>query len=170
MYIQPIDNQLRFKAVYRDKGARFSDVQERVIKDIENKADANKDFLVKHGACEDTVELYELKGSVQNVNRLSSDIAKRKNQLYIGTYEDGYFFQPEDLIIDKKKQKKEASLSLPLVLGVLAAIFSLMVCSRCAAKTAETVPILKEQIVNPIKGSLQKFSKDTLDLTKQLLK
>ena len=38
------------------------------------------------------------------------------------------------------------------------------------AKTKDVIPTVKEQVVNPIKDSLQKVGKDTLNLTKQLLK
>ena len=34
----------------------------------------------------------------------------------------------------------------------------------------DAIPTVKEQVVNPIKDTLQRVGKDTLDLTKQLMR
>ena len=175
MEIQSIKNQTNFKSIYRTKGVKFSNIQEKIIKDIEKKVEPDKNFLVNAGAYGHSVELYKLEDFAKKTDNISFDSKSWKKQLYIGTYDEEKLYQSKDLLNaekkekETKKKKKNNSISLAPILGILAAIFSIMLCERCAAKTKDLIPILKDHTVNSIESSFQKNIKNTLDLTKKLM-
>ena len=162
MNIQAISNQTSFKGVYSPKGIRFSESQLKVIDDIKSKVNPNEDFFVEYGVRDNSIELSKLEGRKRNTGW--------KKQLYIGTYSEKCLFKTEDLEEVKKEQQKkdlEGTLTGAIILGMM---LTIILGYRNNTKAKDTIPTVKEQIINPIKDTLQKVGKDTLDLTKQLLK
>ena len=168
MNVQAINSQTSFKGVYSPKGIRFSESQKKVIDDIKNKVNPNEDFFVEYGVRDNSIELFKLEGRTRDA--LDAEKTGWKKQLYIGTYSENHLFNLEDIENVKREQRKRdigGILTGVLILGMMSTI---ILGYRKIAKTKDTIPVVKEQVVNPIKDSLQKFSKDTLDLTKQLMK
>ena len=168
MDIKAIDNQTNFKGVYSPRGVRFSDSQKKVIDDIKNKVNPNEDFFVEYGVRDNSIELFKLEGRTRDA--LDAEKTGWKKQLYIGTYSENYLFNLEDIENVKREQRKRdigGILTGVLILGMMSTI---ILGYRKIAKTKDTIPVVKEQVVNPIKDSLQRVGKDTLDLTKQLIK
>lgn len=168
MNIQAINNQTNFKAIYKPIGVEFSESQKKVIKDIENKVNPNEDFYVEYGTKRDSVELSKLGGFTKDA--LDAEKTGWKKKLYIGTYSENYLFNLEDIENVKREQRKKdigGILTGVLIIGMM---LTIILGSRNNTKTKDVIPTVKEQVVNPIKDSLQKVGKDTLNLTKQLLK
>lgn len=168
MNIQAINNQTSFKAIYKPIGVEFSESQKKVIKDIENKVNPNEDFYVEYGTKRDSVELSKLGGFTKDA--LKSEKTGWQKQIYIGTYDENKLFPIEDLKTAEKEQKKKDILGTITGVVIIGMMLTIILGTRNNAKTKDVIPTVKEQVVNPIKDSLQKVGKDTLNLTKQLLK
>ena len=168
MNVQAINSQTSFKGVYSPKGIRFSESQKKVIDDIKNKVNPNEDFFVEYGVRDNSIELFKLEGRTRDA--LDAEKTGWKKQLYIGTYSENCLFKQKDLEEVKKEQLKNNILGTFTGVVILGMMLTIILGYRNIAKTKNVIPAVKEQVVNPIKDSLQKFSKDTLDLTKQLMK
>ena len=168
MNIQAINNQTNFKGVYSPRGVRFSESQKKVIDDIKNKVNPNEDFFVEYGIRDNSIELSKLEGRVRD----ALDVEKTgwKKQLYIGTYSENNLFNLEDIENVKREQRKRDIGGILTGVVILGMMSTIILGYRKNAKTKDTIPVVKEQVVNPIKDSLQRVGKDTLDLTKQWMK
>ena len=171
MNIQAINNQTSFKAVFSQKGVNFSKPQKRVIDDIKNKTNPNEDFFVENGAKKDSVILSKIEYFTLKDKGKDSKDKVWERYLYIGTYDDNHLFQTEDLKKIENQKRKDKTVEYICKGLILAAVaFSILLGLNKTTKAKEVLPTSKERILNPIKDSLQKVGKNTLDLTKQLMK
>lgn len=165
MNIQSINNQTSFKRVYFIKEANFTESQLRVIEDINSKVDKKSDYFVKPLA-NDVVELSE----IYNAKEVGTGVDKRftyKDPLIIGRYDEKHPFELKDVKYAVKQSNIHAWAFSLACLGFIASILVIPLAQKCKP---EPNPTVKEHVINPIKDSLQKVGKDTLDLTKQLMK
>ena len=171
MKINAINNQTSFKAVYYPKGLHFSESQLKVIDDIKSRADENMDFIVRNGDTKDSVELRLLVGEkteLENGVRVNKGIYEGTRR--VGFYDKNHPFVQADADQTAKQWNDDQKTFLFSLLACLALFGAMMFGVRKLQANRDAVPIVKEQVVNPIKDSLQKASKDTLKLTKQLIK
>ena len=171
MNIQPINNQTNFKAIYSPKGLHFSESQLKVIDDIKSRADEKMDFIVRSGDTKDSVELRLLVGQktkVENGIKLNTGIYEETRR--VGFYDKNHPFVQADADQTAKQWNDDQKTFFFSLLACLALFGAMMFGVRKLQANREAVPIVKEHVVNPIKDSLQNASKDTLKLTKQLIK
>ena len=172
MKINTINNQTSFKAVYSSRGLHFSESQLKVIDDIKSRADENMDFIVRNGDTKDSVELRLLVGpktKLENGVRLNTGIYEGTRR--VGIYDKNRPFVQADADQTAKQWNDDQKTFFFSLLALLALFGAMMFGVRKLQEAnKDAIPTVKEQVVNPLKDSLQKFSKDTLDLTKQLVK
>ena len=171
MKINAINNQTSFKAIYSPRGLYFSESQLKVIDDIKSRADEKMDFIVRNGDTKDSVELRLLVGAkteLENGVKINRSICEETRR--VGFYDKNHPFIQADADQTAKKWNDDQKTFFFSLLACLALFGAMMFGVRKLQANKDAIPTVKEQVVNPLKDSLQKFSKDTLDLTKQLMK
>ena len=171
MNIQAINNQTSFKAVYSPKGLHFSESQLKVIDDIKSRADEKMDFIVSSGDTKDSVELRLLVGpktKLENGVRLNTGVYEGTRR--VGIYDKNRPFVQADADQTAKQWNDDQKTFFFSLLACLALFGAMMFAVRKLQANKDTIPTVKEQVINPIKDTLQKVGKDTLDLTKQLIR
>ena len=171
MNIQAIKNQASFKAIYSPRGLHFSESQLKVIDDIKSRADEEMDFIVSSGDTKDSVELRLLVGpktKLENGIRLNTGVYEGTRR--VGIYDKNRPFVQADADQTAKKWNDDQKTFFFSLLALLALFGAMMFGVRKLQGNSNAIPTVKEQVINPIKDSLQKVEKDTLDLTKQLIK
>ena len=165
MNIQAINNQTSFKAIYNSKNEKINDAQLNTIEDIKNKISQSKykdwNYYVEPQK-NDSVDLWQ-----------TSLLANpSKKSYYIGNYQKDSF-QINDLKETSAKDENKRHWSLLFSFVAFCTVLGCLIAGsmRNPSKTTkDTINMVKEHVMNPIKDSLQKVGKDTLDLTKQLMK
>lgn len=167
MQVQAINNQTNFKAVIKDKDSKFSDKQLSIFTDIRNKIENSRYYkdwdYIAQSKNDDTLDLYQSSLLVDNPPEKS---------YFIGNYKDNSF----ELLDLKETSKLDEHKRQCHYLFSFAAFFAVLGClvagtMRNAPKSTKIpVETVKEQVVTPVKDTLQKVGKDTLKLTKQLIK
>ena len=123
---------------------------------------------MEYGTKEDSVELSKLDGFKSDA--FDANKTGWKQQLYIGTYNENCLFKLDDLEKVKRDQRKKDIGGILVGVLILGMMSTIILGYRKLEKAKEVISTVKEQIVSPIKDSLQKIGKDTLDLTKKLMK
>ena len=170
MNIQAINNQTSFKAVYSPRGLHFSESQLKVIDVIKSRADEEMDFIVSNGDTKDSVELRLLVGpktKLENGIRLNTGVYEGTRR--VGIYDKNRPFVQADADQTAKQWNDDQKTFFFSLLACLALFGAMMFGARKLQANRDAIPTVKEQVVNPIKDSLQKVGKDTLDLTKRLM-
>ena len=171
MNIQAINNQTSFKGVYSPRGLHFSESQLKVIDDIKSRAGEEMDFIVSNGDTKDSVELRLLVGpktKLENGIRLNTGVYEGTRRVVI--YDKNRPFVQADADQTAKQWNNDQKTFFFSLLACLALFGAMMFAGRKLQTNRDAIPRVKEQVITPIKDSLQKVSKDTLNLTKQLLK
>ena len=171
MNIQAINNQTSFKAVYSPKGLHFSESQLKIIDDIKSRADEKMDFIVHSGDTKDSVELRLLVGpktKLENGVKLNTGVYEGTRR--VGFYDKNRPFVQADADETAKKWNDDQKTFFFSLLALLALFGAMMFGVRKLQTNRDAIPTVKEQVITPIKDSLQKVSKDTLNLTKQLMR
>ena len=171
MKINAINNQTNFKAIYSPRGLHFSESQLKVIDDIKSRADEKMDFIVRNGDTKDSVELRLLVGAkteLENGVKINRGICEGTRR--VGFYDKNHPFVQADADQTVKQYNDDQKTFLYSLLVCLALFGATIFGVRKLQANRDAIPTVKEQVVNPIKDSLQKVGKDTLDLTKQLMK
>lgn len=171
MQISAINNQTSFKAIYSPRGLHFSESQLKVIDDIKSRANENMDFIVRNGDTKDSVELRLLVGpktKLENGVRLNTGVYEGTRR--VGIYDKNRPFVQADADQTAKQWNNDQKTFFFSLLACLALFGAMMFGVRKLQANKDAIPTVKEQVVNPIKDTLQKASKDTLDLTKQLIR
>ena len=171
MNIQAINSQTSFKGVYSPRGLHFSESQLKVIDDIKSRADEEMDFIVSSGDTKDSVELRLLVGpktKLENGIRLNTGVYEGTRR--VGIYDKNRPFVQADADQTAKQWNDDQKTFFFSLLALLALFGAIMFGVRNLQANRDTIPAVKEQVVNPIKDSLQKVGKDTLNLTKRLMR
>ena len=180
MNIQAINNQASFKALIIPKNQVFTSEQQTIVKEVETVAnkryphdknlrsyidylekDAFCDLLLKSNEDNKSVEMYVKNQYAKEATYLET-FSKERPVEEIAFLEYCDMIQTNSIYANKTI-KGVTGMVIALCMAVIGAIAH----KSC---TKDTIPVAKEQVVNPIKDSLQRVSKDTLDLTKQLMK
>ena len=171
MKVSSINNQTSFKAVYSPRGLHFSESQLKVIDVIKSRADEEMDFIVSNGDTKDSVELRLLVGpktKLENGIRLNTGVYEGTRR--VGIYDKNRPFVQADADQTAKQWNDDQKTFFFSLLACLALFAAMMFAVRKLQTNRDVIPTVKEQVITPIKDSLQKVGKDTLDLTKQLMK
>ena len=168
MNIQAINNQTSFKAMYKPD-YKFSETQKILIKDIEDKLGdraKERDYCITPDG-DDRVALFEVWGAKKSIAKDKYIFEKSSLCAICDEYHP---FNVKDLDDAYKMHKN--------MLGCLTGLLIFLAVAAAATVTGFFTTAVKEgrnktEVLiqnNPIKDTLQKVGKDTLDLTKQLLK
>ena len=180
MQIAAINNQTNFKALIIQKNKIFTSEQKNIVEEVKNSVnkryahdknlrsyidylekDAFCDLLLKSNKDNKSVEMY-IKNQYAKEATYLETFSKERPVEEIAFLEYCDMVQTNSVYANKTI-KGITGMVIALCIAVIGAIAH----KSC---TKDTIPVVKEQVVNPIKDSIQKVSKDTLDLTKQLMK
>ena len=180
MQVSAINNQVNFKALIIPKSWIFTPEQQKIVNDI--KTVTNKryphdknlrsyiDYLEEDAFCDLILKSNKDKASVEMYIKNTY----QKEPIYLETFskekpvEEIAFLEYCDMVQTNSVYANKAIKGVTgVVLAFMLAVIGGMMHKSC---TKDAIPTAKEQVINPIKDSLQKVSKDTLDLTKQLIK
>ena len=180
MQIAAINNQTNFKALIIQKNKIFTSEQKNIVEEV--KTIVNKryphdknlrsyiDYLEKDAFCDLLLKSNEDNKSVEMYIKNQYE----KEPTYLETFskekpvEEIAFLEYCDMVQTNSVYANKAIKGVTgIVLAFMLAVIGGMMHKSC---TKDAIPTAKEQVINPIKDSLQKVSKDTLDLTKQLIK
>ena len=180
MQVSAVNNQANFKALIIPKNQVFTSEQQKIVDDVKTvvnkkyphdknlrsfvdylKEDAFCDLLLKSNKDNKSVEMY-IKNQYKEEPIYLETFSKEK------PVEEIAFLEYCDMI---QTNSVYANKAIKGVTGIVIA-FCIAVIGAIAYKscTKDAIPVVKEQVVNPIKDSLQKVGKDTLDLTKKLMR
>ena len=87
-----------------------------------------------------------------------------------GFYDKNHPFVQADADPTAKQWNDDQKTFFFSLLACLALFGAMMFGVRKLQANKDAMPTVKEQVINPIKDSLQRVGKDTLDLTKQLMR
>ena len=180
MQVSAINNQANFKALIISKNQIFTPEQQKIVNDIKTvtnkkyphdknlrsyidylEKDAFCDLLLKSNKDNKSVEMY-IKNTYQKEPNYLETFSKEK------PVEEIAFLEYCDMVQTNSVYANKAIKGVTgVVLAFMLAVIGGMMHKSC---TKDAIPTAKEQVINPIKDTLQKVGKDTLDLTKQLLK
>ena len=180
MNIQAINNQTSFKALIVPKNQVFTSEQQTIIEEV--KTVVNKryphdknlrsyiDYLEKDAFCDLLLKSNEDNKSVEMYIKNQFE----KEPIYLETFskekpvDELAFCEYCDMV---QTNSVYANKIIKGITGMVIA-FGIAVIGAIAHKscTKDAIPTVKEQVINPVKDTLQKVSKDTLDLTKQLIR
>ena len=180
MQIAAINNQTNFKALIIPRNQIFTPEQQKIVDDI--KTFANKryphdknfrsyiDYLEKEAFCDLVLKSNKDKTSVEMYIKNTF----QEEPIYLETFskekpvKEITFLEYFDMIQTNSVYANKAIKGVTgIVLAFMLAVIGGIVHKSC---TKDAVPVAKEQVVNSIKDTLQKVSKDSLDLTKKLIK
>ena len=180
MQVSAVNNQANFKALIIPKSWVFTSEQQKIVDDV--KTVVNKryphdknlrsyiDYLEKEAFCDLILKSNKDKTSVEMYIKNTF----QKEPIYLETFskekpvEEIAFLEYLDMIQTNSVYANKAIKGVTgIVLAFMLAVIGGMVHKSC---TKDAIPTVKEQTINPIKDSLQKVGKDTLDLTKKLMR
>ena len=180
MQVLAVNNQANFKALIIPKNQLFTSEQQKIVDDV--KTVTNKryphdknlrsyiDYLEEDALCDLILKSNKDKTSVDMYIKNTF----QKEPIYLETFskekpvEEIAFLEYCDMVQTNSVYANKAIKGVTgVVLAFMLAVIGGMIHKSC---TKDAIPTVKEQIINPIKDTLQKVGKDTLDMTKQLLK
>ena len=155
-------NNVNFKAIYTPRFTKFSDSQQRVYEDIQNKLkDKRTNFLVE-SAENDSVNLSEIIGVKETGVGLDKKISY-KRAIKIGRYDENCLFEMKDY---KKYIKEQVNDLLGLLAFAGIFISGMLGFMYIAANKKPDVTQQTEKVVNMAKDSLQTLKQDSIKLFK----
>ncbi len=160
--IRPINSSLSFKALYQDRNAKFSESQNKVIDDIKAKLGdklEKEDYYVKAGAFKDSVVLSRLKGLKKTGTGIEQNHTYQ-DKLLIGTYNEDFPFQLQDVGIAQKNYFQNAFgavvIMFLVIVGVLAAALGKKDAAKAVEKTVQITDSVAADSAKVLKGAFNK--------------
>ena len=179
--IQPI-NSLNFKGIYKQPGGRFTDKEFELINDVYEKMNTTNlketkgsrfiDFLdsrnyhlfVKPGTIKDSINI-----SLSEGISFTSEGIKLLNEKEVGTFGEGKEFLPEyvkDVYNREQARKSFNAMGIIGTIFIAAAIITGAIITLKKEILKLNTPETKEIVID----SLKTMQKDTLDLSKKIIK
>ncbi len=179
--IQPV-NSPSFKAIYKQPGGRFTDKEIELMKDVQGKMQTVdfeiskgsrlvdfldvKDYhlLIKPGVFKDTIDISLSKGVA-----FTPDGIKLQEEKFVGTFSEEKEFLPEYVENEYRRNKARNDFN---IFGMIAmvAIGAIIILGAVTTLRNGVSKINKQETTEVVSDTLKTLQKDTLDISKKLVK
>ena len=179
--IQPV-NSPSFKAIYKQPGGRFTDKEFELIDDVQRKMKTTEfkisknnsliDFLdvknyhlfIKPGTFKDTIDISLSKGV-----SFSPEGIKLQEEKFVGTFSEDKEFLPEYVENEYRRNKARNDFN---IFGMIAmvAIGAIIILGAVTTLRNGVSKINKQETTEVVSDTLKTLQKDTLDISKKLIK